>query len=99
MSKKKKTNKVLLDRDVSWLSFNKRVNDEAKKKRHTLGDQVMFHGITFSNLNEFLMVRYLAAIQLESDQEVANLVDAISHHYKLFVERFHAFNKEVKLIR
>lgn len=99
MSKKKKTNKVLLDRDVSWLSFNKRVNDEAKKKRHTLGDQVMFHGITFSNLNEFLMVRYPAAIQLESDQEVANLVDAISHHYKLFVERFHAFNKEVKLIR
>ena len=92
-------NKELLNRDVSFLSFNKRVSDEAGKKRHTLGDQVMFHGISFSNLNEFMMVRYAATVEHDGEEQARILIDNIAKHYKMLTERFRDFNKEHKIIR
>lgn len=91
--------KELLNRDISFLSFNRRVCDEAAKKRHTLGDQVMFHGITFSNLNEFLMVRYPATVETESDEQIKEIVRAIGKHYTMLADKFRSFNKEHKIIR
>ena len=91
--------KELLNRDISFLSFNRRVCDEAAKKRHTLGDRVMFHGIAFSNLNEFLMVRYPSTVELDSEDQVKETVKYIGKHYKILAEKFRDFNNEHKITR
>lgn len=89
--------KGLLNRDISWLSFNQRVSDEASKKSHTLAEQVMFHSITGSNLTEFLKVRYPAA--LEENEINDKLIEAIGDHYKKIINRWRKFNKEYDLVR
>ena len=41
----------LLDRDLSWLEFNRRVLAEARDPRNALLDRLMFLGIFTSNLD------------------------------------------------
>jgi len=89
-----------VSRDVSFLSFNLRVSDECDKKRNTLGEKVMFHGITHSNLDEFLQVRYPAAIDegLNTD-DLTDLIGSIGRHYRTLMDRFKKFNKENKIVK
>jgi polyphosphate kinase len=47
----------LLDRDLSWLEFNRRVVHEALDPRTPLLERVKFLGIFSSNLDEFFMKR------------------------------------------
>jgi polyphosphate kinase len=47
----------LIDRDLSWLEFNRRVLDEAKDPAIPLLERVTFLAIFSSNLDEFLTVR------------------------------------------
>ena len=93
------SNKKLLDRDISWLSFNKRVFDEADKNSHTLGEKVMFIGITGSNLDEFLKVRYPATVLEDNTDRTEDLVKEISKHYRQMISRWVKFNKKYELIR
>jgi polyphosphate kinase len=52
-----KSNKQTIIRDISWLSFNARVMQEAKDPTNHLYDRLRFLGIFSNNLDEFFRVR------------------------------------------
>jgi polyphosphate kinase len=46
-----------ISRDLSWIQFNYRVLDQAKKERRSLLERLKFIAIAASNLDEFFMIR------------------------------------------
>ena len=46
-----------LSRDLSWVKFNGRVLDQAKKSRRSILEKLKFAAIASSNLDEFMMIR------------------------------------------
>ena len=46
-----------ISRDLSWLKFNQRVLDQAKKPDLNFFEKLKFMAITSSNLDEFFMIR------------------------------------------
>src|SRR5437763_3210190 len=63
---------LYINRDLSWIEFNRRVFEEAQDTRHPLLERVKFLSIFDTNLDEFIMIR-LAGLQ---DQVVAHVTTA-----------------------
>ncbi len=65
------TRHAWLDRDLSWLEFNRRVLSEALDGRNPLLERVKFLAIFSSNLDEFFMKRMAGIHPLPEDTSVA----------------------------
>lgn len=70
MQKKTKSQKPYIERDVSWMYFNRRILYEAEREDIPLLERINFLGIYSNNLDEFFMVR-VASLRRIIDAEGA----------------------------
>ncbi|MEO7021358.1 MAG: polyphosphate kinase 1 [Ktedonobacteraceae bacterium] len=81
---------VYINRELSWIEFNRRVFHEARDPRHPLLERVKFLSIFDTNFDEFIMIR-LAGLK---DQSVAH-VTTLSPDGRTGEQQLEALRKEL----
>ena len=83
---------LYINRELSWLSFNERVLEQARDERHPLLDRLRFVSISETNLDEFFMIR-VSGLQQQVLAELPNPVpDAMTPEEQL--ARIHEITQE-----
>lgn len=91
---------AFIDRDVSWLSFNARVLEEAAQQDTPLAERLKFLSIFSSNLDEFYRVRMPALLALqqlkkEPDRQQTKVLDEVNRTIVTLQERYGVILREV----
>jgi polyphosphate kinase len=97
---------LFFGRDESWLSFNRRVLEEAQDDSNPLLERVKFLAITASNLDEFVEIRVASILQRIEDGYAEPAPDGVTLEQSLaaitadvhsFVtEQGHCWNKQLQ---
>jgi polyphosphate kinase len=87
------SSKYYLNREASWLAFNRRVLEEAQDESNPLLERLKFLAITSRNLDEFFEVRVGALLQRVEDGYSERTPDGLTPEQEaaLISESTHAF--------
>ncbi len=98
MSKSKKKLLTYIERDVSWMYFNHRILQEARKKDVPLLERLSFLGIYSNNLDEFFRVRMASLNRIiESKNVTVEMEKKIKKTIKTIMKLNEDFNVEYSL--
>jgi polyphosphate kinase len=88
---------LFLNRELSWLEFNRRVLEEAQDPSNPLLERLKFSGIVASNLDEFFMVRVAALKNAVAEGDIAPDLAGLSpaQQLKAISERAHVMVDEL----
>jgi len=80
-------NKTYIPKEISWLSFNERVLQEAENKEVPLIERFKFLGIYSNNLDEYFRVRVATLRRLSKFGSKSN--DVLGYNAKLTLKKVH----------
>ena len=94
MTKSDKFKNLYVDRDVSWMYFNHRILQEAKKEYVPLLERLSFLGIYSNNLDEFFRVRMAS---LNRILESKNTTRKMRQNVKQSIKTITALNEKYSI--